>query len=518
MRPELVLGMKSYSDPAKLRDEWLKEYAKYENDPSDGELTGVLKARMLKAYDLVMAGKLEEDPSLDGDFPLGKPEDAEFMVPMFRIDQLVLLQLGAPHLVQAGHYVEPAYDVLVRKGILHELSGDYANAYVCYNAVPSPSANNRGYACKKVALAKYNTLMEQAHKHLSQGDWKAAWYPLMEAKEIEYVAPSREAAAMLGHQYAYGLGVPKDTEEGLQLLRKAAADYLHPSYDACMTLVDLHDGGLWDVEGEEALALCTKAAEAGVEKAKMRLAEGFDTRSNEEICREQIEKGSIDAPYSLACYLRRKGDGEFLYWLEKAAGKGIVAAMVELAEIYMKTDRQTEGEGIYRKAAELGSVEAIKALARRDRNKEDPLFFLAAMHQAEAPSDAALTERHKKEMGWALLAAEAGDPFSMYQVAMAYHYGYPCERDDIQAFTWAARGAEEGRSECHNLLGILYENGHGCARNIHKAIAHYDVAAQKGILMAIARLAEIYRDGADGVEPDKEKATRYLFMGGFGRD
>ena len=518
MRPELVLGMKPYSDPAKLRDEWLKEYAKYENDPSDSELTAQLKARLWKAYDLVVAGKLEDDPSLDGDFPLGKAEDAEFMVPMFTVPQLVLLQLGAPHLVQAGHYVEPAYDVLVRRGILEELKGNYAQAYTCYNGVPSPSANARGYECKKIALAKYNDLMEQAHKHLSEGDWKAAWYPLMDAQEIEFVAPSRDAAAMLGHQYVYGLGVPKDTEEGLQLLRKAAKDYLYPSYDACMTVVELHDGGLWDVEGEEAFELCKKAAEAGVEKAKLRLEEGFDLRSNEEICREQIEKGNIDAMYILACHLRNQGDEEYLEWLEKAAAAGIVPAMVDLAEVYMLAERQEEGETLYRKAAEMGSVEAIKALARRDRNKEDPLFFLAAMHQEEAPSDAALTERHKKEMGWALLAAEAGDPFSMYQVAVAYHFGYPCEKDDIQAFIWATRGAEEGRSECNWLLGILYENGEGCEKSILKAVEHYDAAAQRGILAAIGRLAVLYRDGGEGLEPDMEKSTRYRFMGGFGRD
>ena len=518
MRPELVLGMKSYSDPAELRDEWLKEYAKYENDISDGELAAQLKARMLKAYDLVIAGKLEDDPSLDGDFPLGKTEDAEFMVPMFRIDQLVLLQLGAPHLVQAGHYVEPAYDVLVRKGILHELSGDYANAYVCYDGVPSPSANKRGYKCKKIALAKYNELMEQAHKHLSEGDWKSAWYPLMEAKDIEFVAPSREAAAMLGHQYVYGLGVPKDTEEGLQLLRGAARDYLYPSYDACMTIVELHDGGLWDVEGVEAYELCKKAADAGVTKAQIRLADGFDLRSNEEICREQIEKGNKDALYILACHLRNQGEEECLEWLEKAAAAGVVPAMVDLAEIYILAERQQEGEYLYRKAAEMGSMEAIKALARRDRNEEDPLFFMAAMHQEEAPSNAALTERHKKEMGWALLAAEAGDPFSMYQVAVAYHYGYPCEKDTIQAYMWAARGAEQGRIECNFLLGMLYENGEGCTKDIHKAVEHYDVAAQKGVLAAIARLVTLYQDGAEGLEPDSEKAARYRFMGGFGRD
>ena len=58
MKPELVLSMKPHSDPAVLRDEWLKEYAKYENDPSDGELAALLKDRVQKAYNLAVAGKL----------------------------------------------------------------------------------------------------------------------------------------------------------------------------------------------------------------------------------------------------------------------------------------------------------------------------------------------------------------------------------------------------------------------------------------------------------------------------
>lgn len=518
MRPELVLGMKSYSDPAKLRDEWLKEYAKYENDPGDSELTALLKERLLKAYDLVTAGMCEDDPSLDGEFPLGKTEDAEFMVPMFRIDELVLLQLGAPHLVQAGHYVEPAYDVLVRKGILAELQGNYAQAYTCYDSVPSPSANRRGYRCKEIALTQYNDLMEKAYTCLAACDWKNAWYPLNEAVEIEFVAPCREAAALLGHQYVYGLGVPKDTVEGMKLLRKAATHVLYPSYDACMTIVELHDSGMWDVEGEEAYELCKKAADAGVKEAQIRLEDGFDLRSNEEICREQIEKGSVDAMYVLACHLRNQGDEECLVWLEKAAAADHVAAMVDLAEIYMLAERWEEAESLYRKAAEMGSVEAIKALARRDRNEDDALFFLAAMNREETPVDTALTERHKKEMGWALLAAEAGDAFSMYQVAVAYRFGYPCEKDAIQAYIWAARGAEQGRVECHCLLGMLYENGEGCVKDMCKAVEHYDAAAQKGMLAAIARLATLYQNGAEGLEPDHEKAARYRFMGGFGRD
>lgn len=518
MRPEIVLNMKSFSDPAKLREEWLAEYAKYEQDISDGPLTAQLKARMLRAYDLVVAGRLEDDPSLDGDFPLGDPEDAEFMVPLFSVKELVLLQLGAPHLVQAGHYVEPAYDVLVRKGILHELSGEFADAFTCYDSVPSPSANKRGYRCRRIVLEKYNALMEQARGCIAEGDWKNAWYPLNEAKTLEFLAPSREAAAMLGHQYVYGLGVPKDTPEGMKLLRSAAGDAMCPSYDACMTIVELHDGGLWEVEGTEAFELCKKAADAGVKAAQLRLAEGFDLRSNEEICREQIEKGSADAMYILACHLRSGGSEEYLQWLEKAAAAGILPAMVDLAAVYIQADRQDEGERLYRKAAEMGSVEAIKALARRDRKKEDPLFFLAAMHQQEAPSDGALTERHKKEMGWALLAAEAGDPFSMYQVAVAYHFGYPCEQDAIQAYLWAKRGEEQGRIECNFLLGLFYENGLGCGRDIQKAVAYYDAAAQRGVLAAIARLAVLYRDGAEGLAPDMEKAARYQFMGGFGRD
>ena len=182
--------------------------------------------------------------------------------------------------------------------------------------------------------------------------------------------------------------------------------------------------------------------------------------------------------------------------------------MVDLAEIYMAADRQQEGEYLYRKAAEMGSVDAIKALARRDRNKEDPLFFLAAMHQEEAPSDAALTERHKKEMGWALLAAEAGDAFSMYQVALAYRFGYPCEKDAIQAYMWAVRGAEQGRSECNYLLGILYENGLGVAKDVRRAFEYYLASANLGHVGAQYDVGRCYEKGV-GIPKDTKKAIEF---------
>ena len=145
MKPEIVLNMRSFSDPEKLRDEWLAEYAKHEADHM--ERVALLKERVRKAYDLVAAGKPEDDPALNGDFPLGKPEDAELMCPFFTVPDLVLFQLGLAEQVKEGHYVEPAYDVLARNGIRAEWMGDYEKAYVCYYSCPSPALMARARYC-----------------------------------------------------------------------------------------------------------------------------------------------------------------------------------------------------------------------------------------------------------------------------------------------------------------------------------------------------------------------------------
>ena len=50
------------------------------------------------------------------------------------------------------------------------------------------------------------------------------------------------------------------------------------------------------------------------------------------------------------------------------------------------------------------------------------------------------------------------------------------------------------------------------------ALLFYIQAAEGGVLNAMYRLIDIYTNGKDGIPADKEKANRYRFMSGFGRE
>lgn len=53
---------------------------------------------------------------------------------------------------------------------------------------------------------------------------------------------------------------------------------------------------------------------------------------------------------------------------------------------------------------------------------------------------------------------------------------------------------------------------------MNSAMLFYIHAADKGVNKAIKRLIEIYTDGKDGIAPDKQKASYYIFLSGAGRD
>ncbi len=65
----------------------------------------------------------------------------EFVNRYFRDDEVALLLEWRVDEVKAGHFVEPAYDVLIRMGFLAEMRGDYGYAFRCYNGDPLPSSD-----------------------------------------------------------------------------------------------------------------------------------------------------------------------------------------------------------------------------------------------------------------------------------------------------------------------------------------------------------------------------------------
>ncbi len=292
-----------------------------------------------------------------------------------------------------------------------------------------------------------------------------------------------------------------------------------------MEIVELYDNGAPGIEGSEAERFCEKAAEAGDEKAIARLEDGFDTRPLIEIMKEQAEKGNADAMWWMyGSALDRHCPDEAQLWYDKALEAGQGDALLAEADKYLRKDEDSYdprlAEQYLRRGADKGNIAAITRLGKLELNGGDEDFWQAAMKKEQDDFEATpeRLERHKRQFAWVKLAAEAGDDESMYQIALAYHFGYPTEKDEEEAFQMAAAAAKQGNYSAMYLASWLMENGLGTERDLDTAVALYAVSTEGGIVPAMLRLYEIYKDGYEHIPADKEKAHRYLWMSGVGHD
>ena len=181
MKPEVALKIeydifKKYTrtQVETTRDEWVAAYREIaEKDSSKKELCDSFIERIHRAADLFLSRyvepqksdaishddsyyewldevKQEENNALAGDFPLGNEEDMAFVSPYFTVKELAQIQMGCADDIFAGHYVEYADRVLVRKGILAEVKGEWEEAAGAYSGIStSKMMQDREYACRR---------------------------------------------------------------------------------------------------------------------------------------------------------------------------------------------------------------------------------------------------------------------------------------------------------------------------------------------------------------------------------
>lgn len=196
MKPEIALKVdydifKEYTRKQieAVRDEWISAYREIaESNSSKKELCDSLTERIGRAADLFIRRhiepvvsdaishddsyyewldevKQEENNALDGDFPLGNEEDMAFSSPYFSVKELAQIQMGCADDIFAGHYVEYADRVLIRKGILAEVKGDFKEAAAAYSGIStSKMIQNREYACCR----KMREIMLEHNEHLNK--------------------------------------------------------------------------------------------------------------------------------------------------------------------------------------------------------------------------------------------------------------------------------------------------------------------------------------------------------------
>ena len=196
VKPEIVLKVdydifKEYTRKQieAVRDEWISAYREIaESNSSKKELCDSLTERIGRAADLFIRRhiepvvsdaishddsyyewldevKKEENNALDGDFPLGNEEDMAFASPYFTVKELAQIQMGCADDIFAGHYVEYADRVLIRKGVLAEVKGEWKEAAGAYSGVStSKMIQDREYACRR----KMREIMLEHNEHLNK--------------------------------------------------------------------------------------------------------------------------------------------------------------------------------------------------------------------------------------------------------------------------------------------------------------------------------------------------------------
>ena len=552
MCPSIVLNINpvgmTEDEVYAVRDKWIAEYEKYiRNNPVHEELGALLIDRAKRAAELCVIrfvptknkkkpqrqGWADCDPAFyeeeserycaenstfDGDFPLGTEKDAEFAGDHFTMEQLVQMQFGETYTVKIDEDLAHDYDLILRKGFLAELCGRWNEAEKCYSQVDLGwRVSDREKACRKKKIIEGERAYGEAQHYMESGEWSRVFAPLNRAVAME----NSDAMTDMGLARIYGtFGICTDFAEGMELLRSAAAA---SNARACMEIVELHDNSAAEIEGEEAKAMCEKAAGLGDKKAISRLSDGFDTRPMIEILTEQADKGNADAMWWLYnSALKRECLDEAQMWYDKALEHGQVDALLTEANKCLCKETDTYNPSLaerhLRRAADKGSISAIIKLGSLTLKDGDEDFWLTAMRKegTDFEVSADLSGRHKKQFAWIKLAAEAGHTEAMNDISVAYYYGYPVDENEKEAFKWASASAEQNNAYGKYLTAYFLEGGNGCDKNIDRAIEYYTASAEQGVLPSMLRLYEIYRDGLEHIAPDQEKANRYLWMSGIG--
>ena len=126
---------------------------------------------------------------------------------------------------------------------------------------------------------------------------------------------------------------------------------------------------------------------------------------------------------------------------------------------------------------------------------------------------------HERELEYYEKAAELGNADATVFVGIAYKQGYPASRDYVRAFDCFARAVELGDEYLAPfLLAECYEKGLGTDIDENAAVLYYTMSAERGNISSMLALVRIYSEGLGSIEKDTQKATKYYFMSGIGRD
>jgi TPR repeat protein len=104
--------------------------------------------------------------------------------------------------------------------------------------------------------------------------------------------------------------------------------------------------------------------------------------------------------------------------------------------------------------------------------------------------------------------AEAGNIAAEQMLGLMYDQGLGVAKDPGRAITWSRKAADAGSREAAARLGSIYENGRGVPQNVGEAMAWYRKAATLGDPDAQLKIAKAYESGT-GVPKNLDEAISW---------
>ncbi len=146
-------------------------------------------------------------------------------------------------------------------------------------------------------------------------------------------------------------------------------------------------------------------------------------------------------------YWDRHDDGQAEHWLRKAVELSAPEASVSLAVWLWHHDRAAEAEQLATHAASLGDTDAMAALGRYSRDREQWTRRAAELGHVSAMANLAyqlaLQGDHAVAEQWALKAAQSGMAGAMLNLAVIYED----QGNNAMALEWYQKGAERAYAD-----------------------------------------------------------------------
>lgn len=243
-------------------------------------------------------------------------------------------------------------------------------------------------------------------------------------------------------------------------------------------------------------------------------------------CHLRASLGSAKMSYELGKSYRDSDPRKSKMWLEKAAAKGHIEAIRQLAEtdpkwmleLAKKGDKKAqldmaaacrrdgkmeEAVKWYEKLAEKDDPQGMHALGvcyldgtgvKKDLNKAEEWLQKAKdkgnEHSPDKLNDVAKSKKNYEKIDQLLPAAEKGDKKAQYELAGLYQK----EEEKDNAFKWYEKAAQNGSVDAMYELGVCYNNGSGVTPDVGKGKDWLRKAAAKGHKGAKKQLKEIEKE------------------------